>query len=286
MQEAELAQVRKVAEDAHMHATILGQQYAAVMNMRNVKKNTCTSGTFDIQARVMNTDEAILILQREDADHVAEEARLEALSVGHQQRLELQILNEPRLLWFQAATDIVIKQGKAIITAEKNAVKAAVKAVKDAKAVALKEATASCKLEEKQARNFEKAKKLEIGKAEKAAKALDKAETSSRKKQEKADEVACMKELKKLETLRLKRAMVSKAYETKVVAAETEMLASERHMSLEPAGREWKRQKVSNTMIKDDKENATSSTPNSGFLQQLGDDQNAEGGSSILIDGA
>ena len=77
-----------------------------------------------------------------------------------------------------------------------------------------------------------------------------------------SDEVAHMKELKKLETLRLKQAMVSKVYETKVVAAETEMLASERHMSLEPADREWKRQKVSNTMIKDDKENATSSTPN------------------------
>ena len=97
-----------------------------------------------------------------------------------------------------------------------------------------------------------------------------------------SDEVAHMKELKKLETLRLKRAMVSKAYETKVVAAETEMLAPERHMSLEPAGREWKRQKVSNN----DKESATSSTPDSEFLQQLGDDQNAEGGSSILIDGA
>ena len=266
-QDTELAQVRKEAEDARTHATVLGRQYTAVMNLRNSKKKSHASGTFDMQARVMNTDEALLILQKEYAKRVAEEARLEALATGHQQRLELQILNAPRLPWFQAAADVVIQRWKAVVTAEKEAVKVAAKAARDAKAAALKEVTAAHKREEKRVRDTEKAEKLaserEAKALAKAARALEKAEIGARKKREKADEVARTKELKKAETLRLKQAKVAEASRersTKLVATEMEMLTSEKgegkHLNLEPAGGAQKKRKVGNTTIEEDKENA------------------------------
>jgi hypothetical protein len=275
VQDTELAQARKEAEDARTHATVLGRQYTAVMNLRNSKKKSHASGTFDAQARVMNTDEALLILQKEDADRIAEEARVEALATGHQQRLELQILNAPRLPWFQAAADVVIQRGKAVVAVEKEAVKAAAKAVRDAKAAALKEVTTTRKLEEKRVRDAEKANKLasdrEAKALAKAVKALEKAEIDARKKQEKAGEIARTKELKKAETLRLKQAKSKALRErsAKAVEMETETetptleKGGGKHLNPEPTGGAQKKRKVSEATIDEDKENAHRMTDNS-----------------------
>ena len=277
LQEAELTRACKEAEDARTHATILGRQYTVIMNLRNAKKTSCASGTFDMHARVMNTDEAILILRKEEADRVAEEVRLEALETGHQRRLVLQTLNVLRLPWFEAAADVVIQRQKAVVAAEKEAVKATAKALRDAKAAEVKEANAARRLEEKQARDAAKAKKLAIEKEakalEKAAKVLEKAEISARRKKEKADEVAHQKQLRKADALRLKQAKASEALrerEAKGVAAVTVMERGKgKRASLEPAGGVWKRQKASNAVTKGDKENTDRAVDNSPGTRTL-----------------
>jgi hypothetical protein len=260
VQEIELANACREAEEARTHAVILGRQYTDV---QNAKKKTRTSGTFDAQARVMNTDEAMLILQNEEDACLAELARIEALEAGYQHCLELQILNAPRFLWFHATATIVIDREKAIVATEKAAVKATENAAKEAKAAAAKVVNAARRLEEKEVRDAEKARKLVL---EKEAKALEKAAANIIKlaeKQVKAKEAAHLRDLKKAETLRLKQVKATEALqecEAKAIAAEAEKLTSEKggrkRVSPEPAssGRTRTRQKVT---IGADKENTS-----------------------------
>jgi hypothetical protein len=172
VQEIKLADARREAEEAHTHAVILGRQYTDVMNVQNAKKKTRTSSTFDAQARVMNTNKAMLILQNEEDARLAELARIEALEAGYQHCLELQILNAPCFPWFHAAAAVVINREKAIVATEKAAVKATANAAKEAKAAAAKAVNAARRLEEKEVCDAKKARKLVL---EKEVKALEKA---------------------------------------------------------------------------------------------------------------
>ena len=265
VQEIKLANARREVEEACMHAVILGCQYTNVMNVQNAKKKMHTSGTFGAQARVMNTNEAMLILQNEEAACLAELARIEALEAGYQHCLELQILNAPHFPWFHAAATVVIDREKAIVATEKVAVKVTANAAKEVKAAAVKAMNAAHRLEEKEVCDTKKARKLVL---EKEAKALEKAAANIIKlgeklaeKQVKAKEAAHLRDLKKAETLQLKQVKATEALqecEAKAIAAEAEKLTSEKggrkHVSPEPAssGRTRTRQKVT---IGADKEN-------------------------------